>query len=107
RVEKDELVQSAVVPDVSIYFGDRKWTDYDFTIDAKLTENTDGFAMWFRGADEQNAYIYAVGPFGNTKHVVHSIEKGNWSEHAVKDIKNDLLKTGHCNTATVSIRATP
>ena len=41
------LVQPTLDPRVCILFGDREWTDYDFSVEAQRISGTDQFALKF------------------------------------------------------------
>jgi serine/threonine protein kinase/FKBP-type peptidyl-prolyl cis-trans isomerase/WD40 repeat protein len=60
RIEGDELVQSTVEPDMGILFGDPKWADFDFSVDAKMVEGRPGCQLSFRFVTDYEKYGLAL-----------------------------------------------
>jgi hypothetical protein len=70
RVEDDTLVLDDLdhIPAcANIYFGDTKWADYDFQVDAKRLAGSTHCALWFRHEDPGNQLCYS---FGKGSHLV-------------------------------------
>jgi PEGA domain len=70
RVEDDTLVLDDLdhIPAcANIYFGDTKWADYDFQVDAKRLAGNTHCALWFRHEDPGNQLCYS---FGKGSHLV-------------------------------------
>ena len=55
-IEGAELVQSSDSGAMSLFFGNPKWTDYDFSIDAKNVGGGPTFTLWFRQGNWLNPY---------------------------------------------------
>ncbi|MBI4578759.1 MAG: DUF1080 domain-containing protein, partial [Planctomycetes bacterium] len=100
RVEGDTLAQTDLKPDVRLTFGDARWDDYLFSVEARKTDGAEGFLIMFRVADDTNFYWCNLGGWGNTKHAVEKnsgasrqivgssvpgrIETGRWYKIAVR-----------------------
>jgi WD40 repeat protein len=104
RVEGKELVQEALKPNVSIFFGDPKWTDYDFSVWAMRTQGNDQFALWFRRADDNDLYLFALGAKKNTEHMAARIKSGNTLQQSLLDAKDSAIETDRWHHAKVSVR---
>jgi serine/threonine protein kinase len=64
--EKGELLQTAVrASDQQIFFGDPKWTDYDFSFKAESVRGTHGFKGLFR-ASPAGCCLFACGNYSNS-----------------------------------------
>ncbi len=72
-VEDGQLVQSGSGTDLRLVFGDRAWTDYEYTLEAMKTGGAEGFLILFRAASDQAYYWYNLGGWGNLR---HQLEKG-------------------------------
>ena len=60
-IEGDDLVQTdAGVRSAVLMFGDERWTDYDFTVEAMRTIGRESFSLFFRGKDQDHSYAYVV-----------------------------------------------
>ena len=65
-VDGGELIQSGNAESYSeLLFGDDRWTDYDFTVDAMRAGNWDLFSLLFRGTGPENVFDYTVAGNGN------------------------------------------
>jgi serine/threonine protein kinase len=64
----DALVQKSLDPSVVITFGDRTWTDYDFSVDLLRGRGEDQAALMFRVQDPRNFALFGLGSFKNTSH---------------------------------------
>ncbi|MDI6450616.1 family 16 glycoside hydrolase [Anaerobaca lacustris] len=73
-IEDDQLVQSGSGTDLRLVFGDRAWTDYEYTLEAQKTGGAEGFLILFRAASDQDYYWYNIGGWGNVR---HQLEKGS------------------------------
>jgi serine/threonine protein kinase len=61
RVEGEDLDQTDSDPSSGeLLFGDAAWTDYDFSVTAKLVSTGDRFSLLFRSPDPVNAYDFAM-----------------------------------------------
>jgi alpha-N-arabinofuranosidase len=73
RVDGSELVQSGMGDNVRLPFGDQKWTDYEFTLDAKRAGGNEGFLILFRVRGDKDFYWLNFGGWGNKS---HGLERG-------------------------------
>jgi serine/threonine protein kinase len=118
EIKGKELVQPRWVWGGRLLFGDKKWADYDFTVDAQMRDRNCGFGMMFRntgvglhvdpgdGANVHKDYlIFVVGAFGNTHHCLQQILDSNSSSLGNTVLAPDQqLKNGEWYTARVSVR---
>ncbi len=72
-IEDGQLIQSGSGTDLRLVFGDRAWTDYEYTLEAQKTGGAEGFLILFRAASDQDYYWYNIGGWGNVR---HQLEKG-------------------------------
>ena len=66
------------------YFGDSRWNNYTFTVEATKTDGEEGFLIPFGVKDIDNNFFWNIGGWGNTRSVVQLIENG---------IKTEILGT--------------
>jgi len=76
RTEGAELVQEGPADNVRLVFGDRNWTDYEFTLQARKTGGEEGFLVLFRVVDDKQFYWVNLGGWGNARHAVERSIKG-------------------------------
>jgi hypothetical protein len=60
-------------------FGDPSWKNYDVTLEARRTGGENGFAVFFRVANADNRYVFALGSYKNTGHDVARIVNGSYA----------------------------
>jgi hypothetical protein len=66
-VEGDQLIKER--PGLGgVNFGDRGWTDYDFTFEARKSAGPDGLGAMFRTSEEGNYYLFWLGINNNKTH---------------------------------------
>ncbi|HEV3257859.1 MAG TPA: family 16 glycoside hydrolase [Gemmataceae bacterium] len=100
----DYLVQPTLDQNASILFGDRNWTDYDFSVEAMMGEGNDQVALWFRTRDIQNAYLFGLGSWRNTA-LTGEVLVGGKSAIPLKSSRpGGALKAHTWYTARVSVR---
>jgi len=77
QVEKNELVQKDLTRWYnSILFGDKQWTDYDFSVDAMRIGGGNSFSLLVRAGNRGDSYKYVIGGEGNTTFSVVADERG-------------------------------
>jgi len=67
------LVQEGGAADVRLLFGDPKWTDYEFTVEARKTGGEEGFLILARALSGKEFYWANFGGWGN---IGHALERG-------------------------------
>ena len=72
-IEDGQLVQAGSGTDLRLVFGDRSWTDCEYTLEAMKTGGAEGFLILFRAASDRADYWYNLGGWGNLR---HQLEKG-------------------------------
>ena len=75
-IEDGCLVQEGHDSNVRRLFGDRKWTDYDFTLEARKTDGSEGFLVIFRETSRDDFYWVNLGGWGNKTHALERGVKG-------------------------------
>ncbi|MCU0873785.1 MAG: DUF1080 domain-containing protein [Pirellulaceae bacterium] len=71
---QDNLIaQEGGAADVRLLFGDPKWTDYEFTVEARKTGGDEGFLILVRALNGKEFYWANFGGWGN---IGHALERG-------------------------------
>ena len=114
-----ELVQPRAVSGARLVFGDKSWTDYDFSVEARMADGDCGFGMLFRtsgrglhthpqdGTERHTDHmIFVVAGLANHAHYLeHGIDAKANEWLAQKPLAADRkLKKGEWYTARVSVR---
>jgi alpha-L-arabinofuranosidase len=100
KVRDGSLGQKAAATDVRALIGDKKWSDYTYTLKARKTGGSEGFLILFGMVNEAEKSWWNIGGWGNTKHVIQmpggdsqgvdgKIETGRWY-----DIKVEVMGSG-------------
>jgi serine/threonine protein kinase len=106
-VAGDYLMQPTIDKDVSILFGDRDWTDYDFSVEAQWITGNGDLSLFFRNRDfARNMYNYGLGTFINKAITLEAWAAGKSSIPINQAHPNGLLRTGEWFTARVEVRGT-
>ena len=98
------MIQETLKPNISIFFGDPKWTDYDFSVWAMRTQGNDQFALWFRRADDNDMHIFSLGGQKNTIHMAARIKNGSALQQSKLDAKDNAIETDQWHHARISVR---
>ncbi len=72
-IQDNAVVQSQIGDNIRLVFGDKNWSDYEFSLEAQKTGGSEGFLILFRAASEEDFYWYNIGGWGN---VQSGLEKG-------------------------------
>ncbi len=72
-IQDDTIVQSKIADNVRLVFGDKEWSDYEFSVEAQKTDGAEGFLILFRVLNEEEFYWYNIGGWGN---IQSALEKG-------------------------------
>ncbi len=72
-IKDDCLIQSKMADNVRLVFGDKDWSDYEFTLEAQKTSGAEGFLILFRVSNDEEFYWYNIGGWGN---IQSALEKG-------------------------------
>ncbi len=75
-IEDGQLIQAGTGTDLRLVFGDRSWTDYEYTLEAMKTGGAEGFLILFRVASPQAYYWYNIGGWGNVRHQLEKASGG-------------------------------
>jgi hypothetical protein len=102
RVEGDEVVQADQNAfNCYLSFGDKKWTDYDFTVDAMRVSGNDCFSLLFRCHDQGNHIKFTVSGHGNKLTYMEPHYRG---KPAIPKWTELRVETGKWYTARVKVR---
>lgn len=92
KIQQDEIIQAGTGTDQRCVFGDKTWTDYQFTLEAMKTGGNEGFLILFRETSPQEHYWYNLGGWNNQR---HQLEKGRrQGRRTVGPAVNDRIDTG-------------
>ena len=72
----EEVVQSGMGTNIRLTFGDKGWTDYEYTLEARKTGGNEGFLILFRVKNEKEFYWCNLGGWGNKRHAIERGIKG-------------------------------
>jgi alpha-N-arabinofuranosidase len=75
-IRDNTLVQSGMGDNIRRDFGDPRWTDYEFTLEAQKTGGSEGFLILFRVAGPEDYYWYNLGGWGNVRSQLEKAVKG-------------------------------
>lgn len=100
QLQDGEVVQRSLDQNVRLLFGDRKWRDYEFTLEAKKTGGGEGFLVLFRVTDE-GFYWANLGGWGNTRHTLECGRKGLGRWKSVGPSVNGSIEQGRWYTIRV------
>ncbi len=76
-IENGELLQGGTGTDLRLAFGDRSWTDYEYTFEAQKTSGAEGFLVIFRMTNQQDFYWYNIGGWGNVRSQLEKSSEGS------------------------------
>ena len=101
-VKDGMLVQSSTSTDTNkygntgstVYYGNKGWTNYTFTVDAVKTSGDEGFLIPFSVGDEDNNYFWNIGGWGNTVSCLQQVSGGGKSDQISGTVKNCMLLEG-------------
>jgi WD40 repeat protein len=99
-IEGDELVQSSLVAECQLVFGDFTWKDYDFTCEAKKVEGNSEFALSYCVTSE-SCSLFNLGAFNNTRDYTSFCERGNF---AIREQRNNSLEKDRWYKLKVELR---
>jgi alpha-N-arabinofuranosidase len=91
-IEDGQLVQGGTGTDLRLVFGDRAWTDYEYTLEAQKTGGAEGFLIIFRMTNPQDFYWYNLGGWGNVRHQLEKSAGGG--RGTVGRATDDRIETG-------------
>jgi hypothetical protein len=72
-IEDNSIMQSNIGENIRLVFGNPQWRDYEYTLEARKKQGSEGFLILFRVADAEEFYWYNLGGWGNQR---HALEKG-------------------------------
>ncbi len=104
-IDGRELIQDAAtknMPGIFLLFGDDLWKDYDFTLEARVTQGNEGFGVCFRADDALDLFALGVGAYAQSWHEVFNMDQGRWSRKV--DPKRSAFEVDHWYKVHISAR---
>lgn len=98
--EGEDLVQSSLATNVTTFFGDPAWTDYEYTVEARRDGGGEGFLIPFRRTNPGNYYWLNLGGWQN---VNHGIERAAGGGRTILETTPGRIESGRWYT--IRIRA--
>ena len=98
-VADGKLRQNNVSPEYSelgaaLFFGDKNWTNYTFTVDATKTGGDEAFFIPFLVKDQNNGFFWNIGGWGNTVSCLQIMENGAKTGQVEGTTKSFAAETG-------------
>lgn len=105
------LVQSSTSTDTNkygntgstVYYGNKSWTNYTFTVDAVKTSGDEGFLIAFSVGDQDNNFFWNIGGWGNTVSCLQQVSGGGKSDQLAGTSKNCMLLEGKTYKLKVAV----
>ena len=69
-IQGDSLVQRGSEPNTTLLFGEKSWTDYELSCQARKTGGDEGFLILVRAGDDKSHYWANLGGWGDTRSAV-------------------------------------
>jgi len=92
-IQDDTIVQSKIADNVRLVFGNKQWSDYEFSVEAQRTDGAEAFLILFRVLNEEEFYWYNIGGWGNTQSALEKGVKGRrWG--IVGPVVQNKIETG-------------
>ena len=83
RIKDGCVVQNAVAPNLRLTFGDTKWKDYEYTLEARKTGGNEGFLIPFRYKNDDDYYWVNLGGLNNNRFYLERGDKVDRRRHGV------------------------
>ena len=77
RIKDGCVVLNTAAPNQRMTFGDAKWKDYEYTLEARKTGGSEGFLILFRAKNDDDYYWYNMGGLNNN---TFYLERGTKAE---------------------------
>ena len=87
------IAQQGAASDVRLTFGSPRWSDYEFTVEARKTGGNEGFLILLRALNKQEFYWANLGGWGNVGHALERGIKGGGRWGAVTRRHNGQIET--------------
>lgn len=84
-VDGEEITRCPMFDSERLSFGDKKWGDYEFSLQAQKSGGGDGFVIFFRGKSNGDYYRANLGAGDNSSNGLDrgSVIKGRWKREPV------------------------
>ena len=94
-VQDDCVCQEGAAADVRLTFGSPRWSDYEFTVDARKTGGEEGFLILLRALNKQEFYWANLGGWRNAGHALERGIKGGGRWGAVTRRVDGQIEADH------------
>jgi alpha-N-arabinofuranosidase len=94
-VDNGTLVQEAIAENVRLVFGDLRWSDYEFTLEAQKVDGHEGFLVLFRVQSDRDFYWLNLGGWDNTRHAIERGRTGQGRWRVVSPMVPGRIEAGH------------
>lgn len=74
------LRQTSTSTDCRDTAGDKSWTDYTLSLQARKISGSEGFLILFHVQDHDNLVLWNVGGWNDTRSRIQRVQEGSWSE---------------------------
>ena len=78
-IEDGAITTEDIAEETPVPFGDEKWTDYEITMEAKVTQGNKGLNIPFRWQGPKDYYMMNFGVAGHRKWSLEKISRGGQS----------------------------
>lgn len=89
-----------------VYFGDKNWTNYTFTVEATKLEGAEGFIIPFAVQDADNNYFWNIGGWDNTVSCLQHMSGGIKSGQLIGTTKSFTAEIGKTYNLKVEVNNT-
>jgi alpha-N-arabinofuranosidase len=88
------LMHEGHAPNTRLMFGDPKWTDYEFTLEARKIDGGEGFLVLFRETSKDDFYWANLGGWQNKRHGLERGTKGEGRWRGVGKTQEGSIEAG-------------
>ncbi len=87
----------------AIYFGDEKWTNYTYTLDATKSSGMEGFLIPFSVGDKNNNWFWNIGGWNNTVSCLQRVKDGIKSDQVSGTVTDCRVKEGQTYSLRIEV----
>ncbi len=110
-VKKGALMQTSTTTNTDkygttgtvMYFGNRNWTNYTFTVDVTKTGGSEGFLIPFSVGDKDNNYFWNIGGWNNTVTCLQQVKDGAKTDPLVGTERSFSVINGRTYTLKIVV----
>lgn len=86
-----------------IFYGDKEWTDYTYSIDCTKTGGSEGFLIPVAVQDKDNYIFWNIGGWGNTRSCLQRLINGDKSGEIPATLTDFVVETGKTYNIKIEI----